>query len=111
MWVVRAKGVSLVASLSAWVRGGDGLFVYGSKPAAEAAAVRLGGALQWEVAELPALLVESCDELRETLRLLDAVVQQMREAGTVALWPASAPEDETIDDGDANHRGPVKLTN
>lgn len=115
MWVVRAVGGSPLMTISLWARGGDGLFVYGTKEAAEKSAQRINATdprgFTWEAVELPGLLVEARDELHETLIRVEAVLAQMREAGQVALWPAAQAQDEKDKDDSADGRPVGKLTN
>lgn len=113
MWVVRAAGASLLTTISLWVRGGDGFFVFGTREAAAASAARMNASDQrgvtWEAVELPGLLVEARDELQETLTRVEAVLTQMREAGQVALWPPAQDEKDKNDSADGSTVG--KLPN
>lgn len=97
MWVVRPIHDDMTQAIVAWLRGSEGIWVYGTAEAAQTAADRLNknplhtSGPVWTVAELPPLLVAVVDELRERLRLVEGTVARMREAGAVALWTA-APE-------------------
>lgn len=98
MWVVRPVEGNVVAAVVAWLRGREAIYVYGTAEAAQAAADHMNkgplaqAGAAWTIAELPGLLVEVVDELRDQVRLVESAVARMREAGAVALWPAPEPE-------------------
>ena len=95
MWVVKAKGCSSADAVLRWLRGEEGIRVYGTSAAAEKVAARLGCApatptspeVAWEVVELPVLVLQVHDELKLKLDLVGEVLRQMREIGAEALWP------------------------
>lgn len=107
MFIVKAAGAFDASSVLRWLRGEEGLQVFGTRAAAQKIADRLslapGG--EWVVVELPALLVSARDEIADHLRLVESVLAQMREAGAVAMWP------RTEDENDAPVTGAVKLPN